>query len=770
MNVEPTALRREARVRKQALEEAIRDASMPITSGRVYDPYHGPVVKARQALRAVYVALLLSYPFTRAAQLVDSMIWSDTTYSVVSYLRGRLAKTQQETGEATNSTSCQQGSGKGERSKKERGKSIGKPNDQKRLTQVLLRFITEELEFYQNTIVRLAQLYALKEAQDVLDTLGIRATIDVEDPVKAEAAKTPAHRHQLFEILQRMLTCMGDLLRYRELHSAARTSTQVHYNFTRAVLFYHEAHTLLPDYGNPSNQLAVVAICVGDTFGAMYQYYRALCVRSPFENARFNLQRLFEKALQTWTSSQRRDDVLLAWRQAALEDSPAIRVPMPMISARWESTADFLWSIVEFHSLCFLRADFDTACILNDAIQRHLLLTVDLHELRAVDYLRMLVSGMCASWTARLCRAPLHERLPFSVGAPYSRYIDQDLLHEFVRHGWETMLVCHVLGILTALLSVNRHELMNSMRALPSNQEQKLLDIGRVLRRTLPTVRIGLKWVKGHLEYIASCRTFAAITAQDLQNIVDQQESASCLATDSIARFACIERSVDARIASFWSSLIDFVNLLRAAYPFDLLPNAKEVDDSGRVAVRVAEDDDLRYLGPIRRSMHHMDDSQFALPVLERHDCVDAGSDYARVIDIMVDVKVMAESDLCGLAFDNRRSMFVSRAHGTDETDDPVDLAMRAMDASRTQDSWSIVQDRHRKRNSTAPSTTADVSSAPSGMSSQTGPGAAGTGWPSHLWTSPWAWSTLSDGATAVAPGTSDMTWSSTTKPGGSIW
>ena len=98
MNVEPTALRREARVRKQALEEAIRDASMPITSGRVYDPYHGPVVKARQALRAVYVALLLSYPFTRAAQLVDSMIWSDTTYSVVSYLRGRLAKTQQETG------------------------------------------------------------------------------------------------------------------------------------------------------------------------------------------------------------------------------------------------------------------------------------------------------------------------------------------------------------------------------------------------------------------------------------------------------------------------------------------------------------------------------------------------------------------------------------------------------------------------------------------------------------------------------------------------
>ena len=123
----------------------------------------------------------------------------------------------------------------------------------------------------------------------------------------------------------------------------------------------------------------------------------------------------------------------------------------------------------------------------------------------------------------------------------------------------------------------------------------------------------------------------------------------------------------------------------------------------------------------------------------------------------------MAESDLCGLAFDNRRSMFVSRAHGTDETDDPVDLAMRAMDASRTQDSWSIVQDRHRKRNSTAPS-------APSGMSSQTGPGAAGTGWPSHLWTSPWAWSTLSDGATAVAPGTSDMTWSSTTKPGGSIW
>ena len=131
----------------------------------------------------------------------------------------------------------------------------------------------------------------------------------------AESARVPAHRHQLYEIIQRLLTCMGDLHRYRELHSAVPDRHhRVFFHFTRAVLFYHQAHVLLPDHGNPSNQLAVVATTVGDSFGAVYQYYRALCVRVPFDNARHNLQRMLEKALHAWSSSARRDDVLVAWR------------------------------------------------------------------------------------------------------------------------------------------------------------------------------------------------------------------------------------------------------------------------------------------------------------------------------------------------------------------------------------------------------------------------------------------------------------------------
>lgn len=686
--VDPADLRREARARKQAQEEAIRDAKAHTSDG-TYDPSDAAVVQARQALRTVYMALLRTCTFTRAAQLVDTMIWYDTTYNVISYLRTRLVHAERQ---VTNAPS-----GKGRSPKRERRSA--KASDHKRLQQQLLQFIDQELAYYAETVGCLVQRYALDEMCSVLSVLAIKIQPQ-RDTSLAESARVPAHRHQLYETIQRLLTCMGDLYRYRELHSAVPDRhNRVFYQFTRAVLFYHQAHILLPDHGSPSNQLAVVATTVGDTFGAVYQYYRALCVRTPFDNARHNLQRMLEKALHAWSSSARRDDVLVAWRQAALEDCPARRVPVPSISARWDSAHDYFDSLVAFHSLCFLRADFDTACVLNDAILRHMLMTVDMHELRAVDYLRILITGLCASWTARLCRAPLHERLPFSLGAPYSAHMDADVLAEHVRSAWGTLLVCHVLGILTALLAVIRHELMGLMRDKRPDDEPGLMEMGRILRRTLPSVRIGLKWVKGHLDYMATCRAQAAQAAQGLQQAVDQQGTPSSLATDAVARLACVQRSAEARISSFWSALIDFGNLLQAAYPPSMLPVAQDA------SVHVEEDIDLQYLGPVRRVMHPVDEAPYALPDLA--PSTSAHADYARVLDVERDIQGMATSEACGLLYDEARAMFVSRAAPV-EADDPIELAMRAMDVHMDH-AWS-----------------------------QSKPAQDAPAWPSSTWTDPW--------------------------------
>lgn len=651
----------------------------------VPEPYDAEVAAARMALRNAYVALLLACPFTRGAQLVDSMIWADTTYSVIAALRAHLARLEREASAAPTS--------KGEAPKSERRSA--KLSALENVLRDLRRFISEELAFYESLAARLVRLFDLHEARPIAEGLGLLRGTENEGTATPEAlalAQVPAYRHQLFETLQRLLTYMGDLHRYREMHAVLPPALAPRrrgaggeaapHDFGAALRFYHEAHLLLPDHGNPSNQLAVVALFVGDTFGAMYQYYRALCVRVPFDKARFNLHRLLDKALEAWLASATRDDILTAWRQASFEDSPAHRASMPQVSVRWDSAHEWLASFVQLHSMYALQADLDVACVLNEALLRHLLTLTDALELRAVDYLRVVVTGICASWTARLWRAPPTSRLPFATGTPYSRHLDGSALEEHVRKAWETMLVSHVLGLLAALFVVARQELVAMLQVQPSFTEPQLLPVGRVLRRTLPAVRIGLKWVKGHLEYLHTCRTHAARAAEELQHAVDQTATASTLATDGVARLACMQRSVDARWQSFWSALVDLVNLIRAAYPFDLLPNARDVDEAGTVFVHVMEDDDLRDLGPIRRTMHPTDESQYAVPTQLRADPAQAGSDYARILDVLVDIKVMAEFDACGLAYDDARGLFTVRVAG-DEVDDPIDLAMKAVDAGR---------------------------------------------------------------------------------------
>jgi hypothetical protein len=63
-------------------------------------------------------------------------------------------------------------------------------------------------------------------------------------------------------------------------------------------LFLSRAIQLLPSYGNPHNQLAVLSVYGDDDFQAVYHYFRSLSVAHPFLTARDNLTVLFEKNRQ----------------------------------------------------------------------------------------------------------------------------------------------------------------------------------------------------------------------------------------------------------------------------------------------------------------------------------------------------------------------------------------------------------------------------------------------------------------------------------------
>ncbi|WFD32733.1 hypothetical protein MSPP1_003784 [Malassezia sp. CBS 17886] len=696
------ALRKTARTQKQRLEAALRYTHTG-TPRTVPAPFEADVRQARSALRATYLALLFTCTFTRAAQHVDTMLWNDTTYSVISSFRHHLTGLEKQVAAAPAHKSATGCDGDDVHPPKAARRSARVAEYQRMLSSIH-RFLDEERAFWESLAARIVRMFDVDEGRAIVASLGIPLEDDAPAAQKGEgggagergggakghgrqgrgggarnaavqhgappspppahhgapcaplhsqgerrrAARVPGQRQQLLETLQRTLTYVGDLLRYREMHAVApnnvvwrsRAADEHTYDFTRAVLFYHEAHLLLPDHGNPANQLAVVATLLGDPFGAMYQYYRALCVRTPFDKAQFNLHRLFEKAAHAWMSSPTRDEVLVSWRQAALADTAASRAELPRIGACWPSSDAWLAALVELHGLLALRVELDCAAVLNDALLRNLLTLAESHALRAVDYLRMVVAGMCASWIARLGRDPpawSATRRPFAVAVAPCAPCARD--HQRICASFEQLIVTHVLGILTALLAVNRHELSAALCAHAAahgrGAEPVLLDVGPVLRRTLPALRIGLN-------------------------------AAPHIGSGASARQACVAHAADTAHISFWSAYTDFANLLRAAYPFSLLPNVgTEASCSGRTPVHVSEDDDLRELGPIRHAMSQgarprAPQSTRSIRAERAQPCADG--DFARVLDVLIDAKVIAESPHAHMRFDDESAAFVNVA------------------------------------------------------------------------------------------------------------
>lgn len=69
-------------------------------------------------------------------------------------------------------------------------------------------------------------------------------------------------------------------------------------NYDRAQSCYEQARLMLPHDGNPSHQLAILSSYQKDTLSSIMHYYRALCVRSPYETASENLGTVLHKALE----------------------------------------------------------------------------------------------------------------------------------------------------------------------------------------------------------------------------------------------------------------------------------------------------------------------------------------------------------------------------------------------------------------------------------------------------------------------------------------
>ncbi|CAH0478718.1 unnamed protein product [Peronospora belbahrii] len=147
-----------------------------------------------------------------------------------------------------------------------------------RVSSEFQQFLTEASGFY----VHLRDVFASWLQQNQLGAAPTNSS-------DAAASDIVCCRHSL----HRCYVFLGDLARYRELHSQKAKK-----NFAAAEALYHRALAVLPENGNPHNQLAVLATYVEAETVAVYHYCRSLLTSQPFTTAEENLALLFERSRQ----------------------------------------------------------------------------------------------------------------------------------------------------------------------------------------------------------------------------------------------------------------------------------------------------------------------------------------------------------------------------------------------------------------------------------------------------------------------------------------
>lgn len=156
-----------------------------------------------------------------------------------------------------------------------------------RLTKIrsqLKTFLSEATGFYHEFMVNIREKYGLQQSYLPDD--------HKNQIVVSKDGSKPADIIKGLISCQRCLIYLGDLARYKGLFGDSESKVR---DFTAASSYYRQASSLLPSYGNPYHQLAILVSYSGDEFVSIYYYFRSLAVDSPFTTARENLVLAFEK-------------------------------------------------------------------------------------------------------------------------------------------------------------------------------------------------------------------------------------------------------------------------------------------------------------------------------------------------------------------------------------------------------------------------------------------------------------------------------------------
>ena len=171
----------------------------------------------------------------------------------------------------------------------QKAKSTQKTMDDKKewrnLSNSFRTFLTDATGFYLTLVQQVISQYQLHLLVDpwFLNMYPLVPEVALENP-------HPELVERVILFLHKCWTYLGDLARYREVHSDKK---QKHWGMAKR--FYTMAIQLIPEYGNPYNQLAVIETYQGHDLDAIYMCLNSYLVKYPFPTASENLSTLLLK-------------------------------------------------------------------------------------------------------------------------------------------------------------------------------------------------------------------------------------------------------------------------------------------------------------------------------------------------------------------------------------------------------------------------------------------------------------------------------------------
>jgi protein SMG7 len=284
--------------------------------------------KYENSLQKQYLLLLLSHPNAKESKDAETHMWMQTSYALISIYKSRIAALESTLREA------------GTQRQQPRSHRSG-PVEHRKLLQRFKQFLSTEEKFWTHLVVRIQRQFGLSEARAALASLSIIPSTepDIDEPDAGKhdhfrfppepvengpsQSQTSSQRNNRRATLSKALVVLGDLARYREQYgdsasrprggqerggrgARGRGSHQTRPDLPRTKTYdkaracYECARDLMPDDGNASHQLAILASYQKDTFESLIQYYKALCVRSAYDPAAENMGNVLSKNLEAW--------------------------------------------------------------------------------------------------------------------------------------------------------------------------------------------------------------------------------------------------------------------------------------------------------------------------------------------------------------------------------------------------------------------------------------------------------------------------------------